>query len=279
MSFGVIIVSHRRPDRVYTLKTLRKSGYGGPVCILIDNTDPTIEDYKNNFDDVEVFDKEAVAKTTDNADNFQNYRSTIHARNASWAVAEARGWETFLVLDDDYSDFRFKFRDQIYGDWILHKNLGKLFEAVSGFLSSCPPSVKTVTLSQGGDFIGGANGTNAKKITLRRKSMNSFFCRLDRRFRFFSRLNEDVNTYLVLGMRGDIFFMLTQAGLQQHETQTQTGGMSEAYLQSGTYVKSFYTVMHRPDCTRIRPMGPVNPRLHHATTWRAAVPKILRAEP
>ena len=55
-----------------------------------------------------------------------------------------------------------------------------------------------------------------------------------------------------------------------------SGGMSDAYLDSGTFVKSFYTVMYAPSCSIVSPMGAVNPRLHHKITWRHAVPKILQ---
>jgi hypothetical protein len=51
--------------------------------------------------------------------------------------------------------------------------------------------------------------------------------------------------------------------------------MTEAYLDSGTYVKSFYTVMVAPSCTSIRIMGPIHKRLHHKINWRTAVPLII----
>ena len=47
------------------------------------------------------------------------------------------------------------------------------------------------------------------------------------------------------------------------------------YLDSGTYVKSFYTVMYAPACACIRMMGTKHRRLHHSINWNAAVPKII----
>ena len=51
--------------------------------------------------------------------------------------------------------------------------------------------------------------------------------------------------------------------------------MTDIYLDSGTYVKSFYTIMYAPSCTKIRPMGSVYRRLHHSINWNNAVPKVI----
>lgn len=66
------------------------------------------------------------------------------------------------------------------------------------------------------------------------------------------------------------------AGLTQKTTQKSRGGMTELYLDNGTYVKSFYTVMLAPSCATIKPMGNTRLRLHHSIEWDYAVPKIVR---
>ena len=106
--------------------------------------------------------------------------------------------------------------------------------------------------------------------------MNSFFCDVEKPFMFRGRLNDDVNTYVSLGNIGRLFFTDMELQLEQDQTQENAGGMSEAYRDSGTYVKSFYTVMAAPSCTTINLMGRFNKRLHHKINWDKAVPKILR---
>jgi hypothetical protein len=132
----------------------------------------------------------------------------------------------------------------------------------------------TVALAQGGDFVGGSNGGIAKN-KISRKAMNSFFCRVDRPFQFVGAINEDVNTYVSRGNRGDLFFTVGQASLTQAQTQKQSGGMTAEYLDKGTYVKSFHTVMIAPSCVKISEMGNKQKRIHHNVLWRYAVPKIL----
>lgn len=77
------------------------------------------------------------------------------------------------------------------------------------------------------------------------------------------------------GVAGGVFLSILQIGLDQLETQSNSGGMTELYLDAGTYVKSFYTVMYCPSCVVVSAMGTAHRRLHHHIKWRYAVPKIL----
>lgn len=55
------------------------------------------------------------------------------------------------------------------------------------------------------------------------------------------------------------------------------GGMTDLYLDSGTYVKSFYSVMYCPSAVKVAVMGgDAEKRLHHNISWNNCAPKILR---
>lgn len=277
-SFCTFIISHGRPDKVVTLNTLKRCGYTGPLFIVCDNEDKTVAQYRQNFgaERVLVFDKLHYATLVDNADNFQNRRTTTHARNACFDFAAQLGFEYFLVLDDDYTDFRFTFAAD--GKFLRKRiqNIDPVFSAMRRFLDH-DERIDSVCMMQTGDMIGGENSTLFKGQYFpfkNRKAMNSFFCKTSRRFWFFSRLNEDVNTYLFLGHRGRLFFTIPEVYLQQAQTQATAGGMSEAYLASGTYVKSFYTVMIGPSYA-VATITASMKRMHHKITWNNAVPKIL----
>jgi hypothetical protein len=132
----------------------------------------------------------------------------------------------------------------------------------------------TVALAQGGDFIGGCkSGTYSKKVL--RKAMNTFFCDAEKPFKFVGRINEDVNTYTVLGSVGWLGLTITDASIVQMQTQNNKGGMSEVYIDSGTYLKSFYSVMGMPSAVKIAAMGDKNMRIHHNVSWEHCVPMIL----
>lgn len=62
------------------------------------------------------------------------------------------------------------------------------------------------------------------------------------------RINEDVNTYTNLGRCGELFMTIGAVQLGQKQTQKNSGGMTELYLDSGTYVK----VLLRHVCAVVR---------------------------
>lgn len=272
--FCVFILSHGRPDNIYTYKTLKKHGYTGPIYIIIDNEDSTIKEYKKLYKDkVIVFDKLAVSKTVDEGDNFNDRRVILYARNACFDIAKKLGYEYFIELDDDYKYFRYKTNDKF--DFVADLyvlNLNRIFEILLNFYKAIPAA--SIAIAQGGDFIGGEKAH--KGFRLKRKCMNSFICSTKRPFKFIGRINEDVNTYTNLGARGCLFLTITLLYLYQPDTQSNKGGMTDIYLNSGTYIKSFYTVMYAPSCTKVQLMPSKYPRLHHSISWDNAVPMIIR---
>jgi hypothetical protein len=152
-------------------------------------------------------------------------------------------------------------------------NLDKVFDSLIDFKNKT--GALAVALAQRGDFVGGKHNNIVRGELLKRKAMNSFICDTDMPFKFFGKINEDVNTYTLLGSRGNLFFQIPHVSLNQVATQQSNGGMTDIYLDSGTYVKSFYTIMYAPSCTKIRPMGSVYRRLHHNINWNNAIPKII----
>ena len=277
--FCAFILTHGRPDRVHTYNTLLKAGYTGKVYIVIDDEDKTEAEYRQRFGDkVLQFCKKDVAARIDEGDNFNDRRAIIYARNACWDLSRQVGCRYFIQLDDDYNSgfyLRFNSRLQYGNTHSIKKSLDKIFEELLIFYQSLP--VLTIAISQGGDHFGG----EIQNPRLRRKCMNSFFCSLDRPFQFFGRINEDVNTYTTLGRRGYLFFTVLQAQVNQLKTQSNTGGMTESYLDGGTYIKSFYSVMYSPSCVKIGEIGdPRSPhyRIHHKINWHRCAPKILREE-
>jgi hypothetical protein len=88
-------------------------------------------------------------------------------------------------------------------------------------------------------------------------------------------MNDDVNTYLTQGKVGKLFAQISVINLVQLQTQSNSGGNTDAYKLFGTYVKSFYSIMAAPSCCKIDMMGTTNRRLHHRINWNHAVPKII----
>ena len=84
--FCIFILTHGRADRVHTLTTLKRCGYTGKVYLVIDDEDATAPDYYARYgEQVLMFSKEAISKTFDEGDNFNDRRTITYARNACWA--------------------------------------------------------------------------------------------------------------------------------------------------------------------------------------------------
>lgn len=265
--FAVLILCHGRPKYNDTYHTLNRSGYTGRKIIIIDNLDDTKDEYirKYGFENVFVFNKSWVALESDSMNNFNDRRATLFVRNATFDIAKELGLDYFLVLDDDYGSFCHK-REECER---TSKRLDEVFYWFVEYLINTP--IKCIAFSQGGDHIGGYNPNKMYK----RKVMNSFFCVTDRPFEFYGTMNDDVNSYLVNGARGDIFITFYPFMLHQATTQQISEGLTETYQMYGTYVKSFYSVMCAPSSCLIRLMGEKNPRLHHSINWKSSAPCII----
>jgi len=285
--FCVFILTNGRPYKQLTYELLRRRRYTGKLFIVIDDEDDTSEEYRKIYSDkILVFSKDKVARFTDQYDNFTDRRTPLWARNACWDLANQVECRYFIQLDDDYSGFNYrtigrghsksKSRAVEYHNWKI-KNIEPVFEAMVKLVDTVP--IKSIAMSQGGDHIG---GSPARK-RFKRKAMNSFVCDTMKPFLFRGRLNDDVNTYVSLGNIGDLFFTDMSISLTQANTQSSPGGITETYLDSGTYVKSFYTVMAAPSCTSVGVMGgggkTIDMRLHHQINWRKAAPKIISEQP
>lgn len=275
-SFVVFILTHGRAANVKTIKSLRKAGYTGKVLLVIDNEDEQEEHYKRIYGEqnVVVFDKLDIAERYDTMDTFDERRTIFYARNACFEIAEKLGYEYFLELDDDYTQFAYKTVKGGKFSSIRIRNANEVFDCMLDFLDVS--GAYTVAFAQGGDFIGGKDN-NRYKDKILRKAMNSFFCKTSRKFEFIGRVNEDVNTYCLMGTQGKLLFTYTDIAIEQETTQKQKGGMSEQYLDSGTYLKSFYTVICCPSCVTIGMMGGSKKgmRLHHMVNWNNCCPKII----
>jgi hypothetical protein len=276
--FVALILTHGRPDRCFTYHSLRKHGYTGPIILVVDNEDKTIQQYHDRYPgEVVVFDKLEMSKRVDECDNFTDRRATIYARNKSFDIAAEHGYRYFIELDDDYFSFDYAWKNKReYGASPI-RNLDKVFRYLLAFLQSTP--THSIAIAQGGDYIGGKKNPNWQKEALTRKCMNTWVCDTHRRFWFRGRMNDDVNTYTSLGSQGLLFFTYHSLRITQPPTQSVAGGMTEIYLDSGTYVKSAYTVMQNPSFAKVFMLGGVkHKRLHHHISWDHAVPKILREQ-
>ena len=275
-NYAVFILTHGRPDNVITYHTLRKSGYTGKIYLICDDEDKTLTDYQSKFkDQVIVFSKQAYQGKFDIMDNFEGNKVIVYARNACYDIARELGLDYFFEYEDDYTGF---FHRYIDGPTLRAEQVDRMDYLCNAFIDCLEKTnVATIAMAQGGDFIGGAGSFN--HLQYKRKAMNSFVFKVNQDPAddciFIGRMNDDVNTYLTQGRIGKIFCQIANVMLVQLQTQSNSGGNTEAYKAMGTYVKSFYSVMAAPSCCKVSMLVTTHPRIHHKIDWNRAVPKIL----
>lgn len=275
-NYAVFILTHGRPDKVITYNTLRQSGYTGKIYLICDDEDKTLLEYQEKYkDQVIVFSKQDYQDKFDIMDNFEGNKVIVYARNACYDIARSLGLDYFFEYEDDYKSLMHRFVD---GPTLGYKPITRMNKVFDAFID-CLENTKatTIAMAQGGDFIGGAASFDS--VQYKRKAMNSFVFKVNKDQAddciFIGRMNDDVNTYLTQGKVGKIFCQIANIMLTQVQTQSNSGGNTEAYKTMGTYVKSFYSVMAAPSCCKVSMLITTHPRIHHKIEWNKAVPKIM----
>jgi hypothetical protein len=275
-NYAVFILTHGRPDNVITYHTLRKAGYTGKIYLICDDEDKTLSDYRSKYkEQVIVFSKSDYQDKFDIMDNFDGNKVIVYARNACYDIARSLGLDYFFEYEDDYPGFYHRFVD---GQSLRAEKVTRMNEVCQAFIECLKKTdVTTIAMAQGGDFIGGAGSFDS--LQYKRKAMNSFVFKVNQDpaddCLFIGRMNDDVNTYLTQGRVGKIFCQIANVMLVQFQTQSNSGGNTEAYKTMGTYVKSFYSVMAAPSCCKVSMLITTHPRIHHKIDWNKAVPKII----
>lgn len=275
--FVTFILSYDRPGRVPTLKALEDFGYSGDWYIIIDHEDD-IGPYKSEYgeDKVIYFDKEEMIGKFDRADNFDRRDCNVYARNKVFEIADELGYDYFFMLDDDYNEFRWRFNENFNYDVkdMDGDDLDQYIDSAIEYIEKA--DINALCMAQGGDYIGGSKGSMAQNVKTKRKAMNTFILRTDSPVHFRGTINEDVTAYVRGGQLGKLFLTINFANVEQERTQQYEGGLTDIYKDQGTYVKSFYTILHSPSSVKLGKLrGPSYERIHHRVNWNQSVPKIV----
>lgn len=206
-------------------------------------------------------------------DNYKDKRCAVYARNACFDIAKKYNYSYFCQMDDDYTTIPYRF---IHNDTLYRSdevNLDEVFNAYLSFME-LNENIYAVALAEPGDFVGGI-GSNLNKKQYLHKCMGSWMCFIDRPLVFKGTMNDDVNTYSLYGSMGKLFYTFNNIMIDTPATQSVKGGMTDIYLSSGTYRKTFYTVMCCPSFVKVDVFGHAQFRIHHKFNWKHAYPKLI----
>ena len=270
--FAVFILSHGRADTISTYKALRDGGYTGRTYVVIDNEDDQEELYRQKFgDDIIQFDKRDYLEKTDLGDLDTDRRIGVFARNFIQDEAKRLGYKFHLQLDDDVHGFGYRFVQDGRLRYVKCNNLDEVFDGMVQMMKETP--ITSLSFALSAYNMGGVDGSIKEGMI--RKTMTTFLMRADDLQYFHMRMNDDITTSLINGMRGKLYYSYLPIEVEVDKTQVKAGGMTDIYQKNGTYRKSFYSVMCCPSCVKVSAMGITNYRIHHEISWNNAVPKLL----
>jgi|APHM01.1.fsa_nt_gi hypothetical protein len=183
-NYCIFILSHDRPDDIPTISSLDRHGYDGDWYILVDS-EASLDEYEAEYGEDKVIHvpKDDALPELDRGDNFDYRKTPLYTRHQVWDIAERLGYGHFVMMDDDYKDFRWRLDENIdYSPNTPVEDLNKFIESAISLLNDS--KLTTVCMAQGGDYIGGENATFVKKrrtdnhymVRCRRKAMNAFVC-------------------------------------------------------------------------------------------------------
>ena len=270
--FAVFILSHGRADTISTYKALRDGGYTGRTYVVIDNEDDQEDLYRQKFgDDIIQFDKRDYLEKTDLGDLDTDRRIGVFARNFIQDEAKRLGYKFHLQLDDDVHGFTYRFAQGKVLRALHCSHLDEVFSGMVEYMKETP--ITSLSFALSAYNMGGVDGSIKDGMT--RKTMTTFLMRADDVQYFHMRMNDDITTSLINGMRGKLYYSYLPIEVEVDKTQVKAGGMTDIYQKNGTYRKSFYSVMCCPSCVKVSAMGITDYRIHHTISWNNAVPKLL----
>lgn len=270
--FAVFILSHGRADTITTYKALRDGGYTGRTYVVIDNEDDQENLYRQKFgDDIIQFDKRDYLEKTDLGDLDTDRRIGVFARNFIQDEAKRLGYKFHLQLDDDVHGFSYRFAQGKVLRSLHCSHLDEVFSCMVEYMKETP--ITSLSFSLSAYNMGGVDGSINEGMI--RKTMTTFLMRADDVQYFHMRMNDDITTSLINGMRGKLYYSYLPIEVNVDKTQVKAGGMTDIYQKNGTYRKSFYSVMCCPSCVKVSAMGITDYRIHHTISWNNAVPKLL----
>lgn len=267
--FGILILSHKRPENP-TYKTLQKCGYMGKFYFILDDLDESIPQYEAKYgkDHLLIFNKAEMAKEIDLMDNWEMWSIDTYARNASFRLAKSVGLHYFLLLDDDYDSFRYRFPKEHSVPVTRMNDVCEIY--LDYFIKH--KAVHTLCFCQGADVSVVNEGVT------KRKAMNALFCSINRPIKWIGHMNADVNAYTRYNQLGHLFITFPHIQLNQEPTQTK-GGSAGMYREIGTYQKTFYSVMQCPSFVKVstftKGFRMSKFRLHHKIDFEKGCAKVI----
>lgn len=271
--FAVFITTHGRADSQLTLNTLLANGYKGAWYLVVDDTDTQIEAYIHNHgaDRVIVFNKAHFMTVTESCLVVPHPKAVVFARNAVEYIAQQLGYKYFMVVDDDIFKLRYRY---IENSSLRSANLGESLDSIFDLIVEYMDSANIACMT-----FGFTNAYRGGVSAFRKFGQRNRFCaelfirRVNIPVSWRANFVEDLVTSIDAGIRGEVFLQFIPIQLELYMSEGEiSGGMSDAYLQTGRYKFYSLPVVIYPNCISVEL---TDNKWRTRTNARYSVPQII----
>lgn len=243
-NIALFILTHGRAHDIKTYETLKRFGTEKDVFLIVDDMDDELDEYRNTFKNVEVFDKRSV--DVDTMTNAEEWCTPVYARNYAFELAKKKGYDYFVMLDDDISDLKIRAEKDGKLRSFDIKSIDDVFDGMAEFMAHS--SVALLGFLPSGAYIGGLSGAYREKV--KRDITQVFMCRTKDGSYFKGVMNEDYIASLALANDGKTALSLFLINLFAPTRMSNKGGLHDTYAKMGVYVRDFYTCIAYPSTGR-----------------------------
>jgi len=249
-NFAIFIITHNRPDKQYTLKTLRDGGYTGLLYLVADDEDESVKQLilKNPLEAVLTFSKSKYESSSEVL--LQGVRaSALFARNACEDFAKKLCLDAFAVMDDDIVGLRYRWlEDGKIRSLCVQSGLDEVFELYASFILE--HNIITTSFVHVMFYVGGANNL-AERISNLRDTYQIHIRNAKHPVDWLSVINEDIITEIDSSKKGNIWWSLPFVVYDAQAMNSNDGGNKEYYENVSATTRALLATVVCPNCCSV----------------------------
>ena len=277
MKYATFIISYKRPTNQKTLDYILSAGYSGTWYIVVDDRDPTIEEYKALYaDHILVFSKEEMLKITDNPIYPPELNFAVYARNACEQFANKLELDSFIVLDDDIKSFSLRYdEDGFLRNRKLVNNITEIFENI--LLYMLEANVSCASSGYQNIYWGGVEKFTERDLKdSLRLPIEAYFRNNSFKVNWVNLMGEDLVSGVKYGREGQVWLMLPflQVVMPPCLKLTEEGGHTDTYKKYSDIGLNVFFKIWQPNAFTVFLKGD---QWCHSVRKDYAVPKIVRS--
>lgn len=272
--FAIMICTHGRPDKQYTLEALRKSGYTGEIILVVDDEDDTVDSLSNKYEDehtgVYVFCKQDYIDHVDYGPKL--FRKVIlYGKCACEQLAKGLNLKTFVISDDDTKQLRYRFiEDGKLKALPVTKNFDKVADTFVDYLVNA--DLTALSFGFTSSYLKGTSVFDPVTTCNNRVAYNFVFRNSKHKVDWRGSYGEDLITACTSSIVGNVWMNMPVIHNDMVVQGKSDGGMTELYKSQDSLELVQCETMYCPTSMKAQ---------YYKTRWYGAVqrentfPKII----